>query len=71
MNNKVSVAALRKSFLKYLTVDSQTKDRRRKEFNQALFIAPADKTLGGRQVWTSIDLDMVMEKFDRAVKVVI
>jgi len=44
---------IRDLFLKYLTVDSEIKDARRKEFNQAIFIDPAD---------------MVMEKFDKAVK---
>jgi len=59
---------LRTLFLKYLTQDSKTQDRRRKEFNQAIFIDPADKLFGGRQVFNGTDLDMVMEKFDKAVK---
>jgi hypothetical protein len=59
---------LRQLFLKCLTIDGETQDRRRKEFNQAIFIDPADKTLGGRQVFNDTDLDMVMEKFDKAVK---
>ena len=59
---------LRALFLKYLTVDSETHDARRKDFNQAIFIDSADKMLGGKQVFTETDLDMVMEKFDKAVK---
>lgn len=59
---------LRELFLKYLTVDSETKDARRREFNQAIFIDPKDAVFGGRQVFTGTDLDMVMKKFDKAVK---
>ena len=59
---------LRAAFLKYLTVDSETQDGRRKEFNQAIFIDPNDKMFGGKQVFNGTDLDMVMEKFDKALK---
>ena len=59
---------LRELFIKYLTQDSQTKDARRKEFNQAIFINPQDKLVGGRQVFCNTDLDMVLEKFDKAVR---
>ena len=59
---------LRRLFLKYLTVDSETQDARRKEFNQAIFM-PDDGTFhAGCQVFTNTDLDMVMEKFDKATK---
>ena len=54
---------LREEFLRLLTVDSETRDRRRKEHNQAIF----DPTFG-YAVFTNTDLNMVMEKFDRAVK---
>lgn len=53
---------LRAEFLRLLTVDSETQDRRRREYNQAIF----DPT--GYAIWSSTDLDMVMEKFDKAVK---
>ncbi len=59
---------LRELFIKYLTQDIQTQDMRRKEFNQAIFIDPSDKMFGGHQVFNGTDLDMVMEKFDKAVK---
>ncbi|KKM98737.1 hypothetical protein LCGC14_1154830 [marine sediment metagenome] len=59
---------LRDLFLKYLTQDSETHDARRKGFNQAIFIDTEDKMSGGRQVFNGTDLDMVMEKFDKAVK---
>lgn len=60
---------LRAEFLRLLTTDSRTKDRRRREFNRALFIsAPGDVYLDGKPVWTETTLDMVMEKFDKAVR---
>lgn len=54
---------LRAEFLRLLTVDSETNDRRRKEYNQAIFNAK-----GGWAVWSSTDLDMVMSKFDKATR---
>jgi len=54
---------LRDLFLKYLTADSETQDKRRKDFNQAIFDAKE-----GWAVFNGTDLDMVMEKFDKAVK---
>lgn len=57
------IDALRTEFLRLLTTDSETQDARRREFNQAIF--DAEK---GFAIWTSTDLDMVMTKFDTAVK---
>ena len=54
---------LRADFLRFLTVDGDTNDRRRRGFNQAIFNAE-----GGWAVFSGTDLDMVMEKFDRAVR---
>lgn len=54
---------LRALFLKYLTVDSETQDARRKDYNQAIFDAKE-----GWAVFNGTDLDMVMDKFDKAVK---
>jgi len=54
---------LRELFIKYLTQDSATKDARRREFNQAIF--DAEK---GFANYCRTDLDMVLEKFDKAVK---
>jgi hypothetical protein len=55
---------LRSMFLHLMTTDSATKDRRRKEFNQAIFHPE------GWAIWSSTDLDMVMEKFDKACRIV-
>ena len=54
---------LRLLFLKYLTQDSETHDARHRDFNQAIF--DEEK---GFAVWNGTDLDMVMEKFDKAIK---
>jgi hypothetical protein len=67
---KQDYTKLRELFLKCLTIDSKTKDARRKEFNQAIF-APYGKDKvcgGGYQIFHNTDLDMVMEKFDKAIK---
>ena len=54
---------VRAEFLRCLTTDSVTTDRRRKDFNQAIFNAE-----GGWAVFNGTDLDMVMEAFDHAVR---
>lgn len=54
---------LRKEFVKFLTRDSETTDRRRREFNMAIF-----DRYQGYAIWTGTDLSMVMEKFDKAVE---
>lgn len=59
------VNALRDELVRLLTEDGPTSDRRRKEYNQAVF-APESK--GGYLVWNDTELWMVIEKFDRAVR---
>ena len=53
---------VRRLFIKYLTESSETQDARRKEFNQAIFDAKE-----GWACYSNTDLDMVIEKFDRAI----
>lgn len=57
------INSIRELFVKHLTEDSVTQDARRKEFNQAIFDAK-----DGLAVFNGTDLDMVMEKFDKATK---
>lgn len=59
------IASLRAEFLRLLTTDSKTKDRRRKDYNQAIF-----DRIEGWPIWSSTDLDMVMEKFDKAARLI-
>jgi predicted metal-dependent hydrolase len=55
--------ALRDLFLKRLTIDSKHNDRRKTDYNQAIFDYDT-----GYQCFNGTDLIMVMEKFDLAVK---
>lgn len=61
--NKDEAVALRAAFLRALTVDGPTSDRRRKDYNQAIFDSER-----GFAVFNGTDLDMVMHKFDKAIK---
>ena len=79
-------AMLRALFIKRMTEDSETQDRRRKDFNQAIFriesneeidawnkdcrkFGLAPKKYGATYpVWDEMDMDMVLQCFDDAVK---
>lgn len=65
MSGTEQTKRLRAEFLRLLTTDSETRDGRRRDFNQAIFNAEH-----GWAIWTSTDLDMVMEKFDKAIRAV-
>ena len=83
---KKNFAELRELFIKRMTVDSNHNDRRRKDFNQAIFhfeskeevdawnenceIFGLSKKKYGRTypVWSEMDMDMVLQCFDDAVK---
>jgi hypothetical protein len=54
------MSKLRDEFLRLLTEDGPTQDRRRKDYNQAIF------NPDGWAVFNGTDLDMVMGKFDKA-----
>jgi len=62
MRDTIDTNGIRELFVKYLTEDSKTKDRRKKEFNQAIFME------NGKQVFNGTSLDMVLEKFDKTTK---
>lgn len=53
---------LTRLFINRLTRDSESQDRRRKEFNQAIF----DKDEGWA-CFSNTDLEMVMDKFELAL----
>ena len=53
----------RKLFINRLTIDKSLEDRRKKNFNQALF--DKDECWA---CWSEIDLDMIMEEFELAVQ---
>lgn len=59
----MDVEELRKEFVRLMTVDGTTHDRRRRDYNQAIF--DPDQ---GWAVFVDTDLFMVLDKFDAAVK---
>ena len=85
-DGKKLLEEFRKLFITRMTVDSEHQDRRRKDFNQAIFhyeskeevdawneechiFGLAKKEYGKTYpVWTEIDMDMVLQCFDNAVK---
>ena len=70
--SKKNFAELRELFIKRMTVDSDHNDRRRKDYNQAIFHWYSDEENkipeNTFQVWSEMDMDMVLQCFDNAVK---
>lgn len=55
---------LRDEFVRLMTTDSSEQDRRKRDFNQALFDMAT-----GESLWAPcVDMEMVLEKFDKAVR---
>lgn len=63
---KKNFEELRELFIKRMTVDSDHNDRRRKDFNQAIFCYKDDGSTYA--CWYGTDMDMVLQCFDNAVK---
>lgn len=84
-----TIEEFRELFIKRMTVDSETHDRRRKDFNQAIYHYRSKEDVdewnkfvdenpqlkcckceygSSYAVFTEIDLDMILECFDNAVK---
>lgn len=63
---KKNFEELRKLFIKRMTIDSVHNDRRRKDFNQAIFDYNDDGSTFA--IWSETDMDMVLQCFDDAVK---
>ena len=65
-------AELRELFIKRMTIDSEHNDRRRKDYNQAIFGWWADEKIKTPEntfpCWTPMSMDMVLRCFDDAVK---
>ena len=60
------LAFFRKLFIKRMTIDRVHNDRRRKDFNQAIFDYNDDGSTFA--IWSETDMDMVLQCFDDAVK---
>ena len=58
--------ALRELFIRYMTVDSPHFDRRRRDYNQSIFFYRDNGTTSA--CFCDMDMDMVLAKFDKAVK---
>lgn len=54
---------LNTNFITNLTIDSETTDARRKDFNQAIFDVEE-----GYQIFNGTDLGMVLDKFNKAIQ---
>lgn len=71
-NFKSVIAELRKLFIKRMTVDSGHNDKRKRDYNQAIFgwweedeeEADPSKTF---QCWSNMNMGMVLQCFDDAV----
>lgn len=63
---KQILSFFRKLFINRMTVDSDHNDRRRKDFNQAIFGYNDDGSTYA--VWSETDMDMVLQCFDDAVE---
>ena len=61
------IAELREMFIKRMTIDSETTDRRRKDYNQAIFYYD-DFYDEHRQCFNDTSMEMVLQCFDDAVK---
>lgn len=59
----MSYLEFKAEFIRLLTEDSPHQDRRRADYNQAIFDPDT-----GREVFTSTSLDMVLDKFVKAAR---
>lgn len=66
MEQLIQLVDLRNLFIKRMTQDSPHHDRRRKDFNQAIFGYKDDGSTYA--VWSDTDMDMVLRCFDDAVQ---
>lgn len=64
---KKTIAELRELFIKRMTVDSEHNDRRRKDYNQAIFCKYREDG-EHEQVFNGTTMEMVLQCFDDAEK---
>lgn len=65
-DGKKTIKELRELFIKRMTIDSEHNDRRRKDFNQAIFGYREDGSTYA--IWSETDMDMILQCFDDAAK---
>lgn len=66
-HNKRCLEQFKELFIKRMTEDSETNDRRRRDYNQAIF-SYDEYRKEYTQAWSEITLYMVLQCFDDAVK---
>ena len=64
---KSTLAEFRELFVKRMTVDSDHNDRRRKDYNQAIFFYD-DYTHEHKACFDGTNMEMILQCFDNAVK---
>lgn len=64
--DKRNLLQFRELFIKRMTIDSEHNDRRRKDYNQAIFGYREDGSTFA--CWCNMDMEMVLECFDNAMK---
>ena len=70
-DGKTVINELRNLFIKRMTEDSDHNDRRKRDFNQAIFGFSDDKdrtAVKTYQIWSEMDMEMVLQCFDDAAK---
>lgn len=65
-DGKKVIDELRKLFIKRMTIDSDHNDRRRKDYNQAIFFYD-DYTHEHKACFDGTNMEMVLQCFDNAV----
>lgn len=65
--NSIEIQKLKKLFINRMTKDSDHHDRRRKDYNQAIFFFN-DYSKEWEQVFYGTTMEMVLQCFDDAVK---
>lgn len=67
-----TISEFREMFIKRMTVDSETTDRRRKDYNQAIFFWFNDEKVKTPETaipcYQPMTMDMILDCFDNAVK---
>ena len=65
--NTDDLTKIKDLFIKRMTVDSESQDRRRKDYNQAIFFYN-DYSKEWQQVFNGTTMEMVLECFDNAIQ---
>lgn len=59
----IEIQRLRALFIEAMTLSSSHNDKRRKDYNDAIFDATT-----GEAIWNDMDIEMVLDKFDKSTR---